>query len=300
MSVYYEIKEHLILLPGIESSVPYLVGKRLAMLGADMLMNGETYVETLRVIKGMRGSEFTGSEITPALKEAIALISEAAQEENTEQVELYLSYEFRWSSGDETFSEERSPFVLCSLLDTFKDCELEKLSYTMWNKADSGAGMGSVLCYGVNSAGRISRGEAPYQRVHRQLIPDSEWYCEESPFCYDGPFTPELAEACRRLSIVSGNPHPEEGETFTVEGQLCQSMPDLEWDGEGEGEYRLNFVSLPDTESVNDYTQALQEVLRLTGETENETELLALHAPVPFMLRLTVSCGSVGYALTQI
>ena len=300
MSVYYEIKEHLILQPGADPYVPYLMEKRLALLGADMLMNGCTAVDTLRVRKGDAEAVFTGSEVTPTLKEAIGLIAQAETEENTEPVEAELSYEYRWSAGDEAFSNDLGPFVLCSLLDTLTDDALEKLSYVMWNKADSSDDMGTVCCYGLNSSGVLCRGVSAYAPIGT-LPAGANWYCEETSFLYDEmPFTAEAADACRALSIAAGNPDPDHGETFTMNGQLCQSYPDLSWDGSEEGEYCLSSVSLPTPESAAVFTAAAAQALRATGREEYQVSLLDLNARSPRLLRITVTPdGGVKYEMTQ-
>lgn len=301
MSVYYEIREHLTLLPGSDPSAAYLAARRLAMLGADMLMEGGTAVDTLRVSKGARAVSFSGCEVDPSLKEAVSLLLEAMQAENTEPAEMDLAYEYRWSEADEAFSEGLEPFGLCRLFDAWEDRELEKISYVMWNKADGTDGMGTVVRYGKDSSGTLCRGTAPFLPID-VLPPEAAWYTEESTFAYDGsPFTAEIAEACRLLSIAAGNPSPEEGETFTVEGQLCQSYPDLSWDGEDEGEYYLNFVSLPDKSSADAFTEAMVRVLRATGREAYEAELLDIHARLPRLLRCTVTAdGRISYAMTAV
>lgn len=287
MSVNYEIREHLSFLPGTEPSVPYLMARRLAILGADMLMDGETYVDKLYVKKGDREASFSGSEAGQALKEAVTLLLEAEEEDNKDAVEVDLAYVFRWSAGDEELSNLKAPFGFCALLDSLEDEELEKLSYAMWNNADCEYGMGLVTCYGMDSEGTLRRGGAEYEEV-ASLPAEASWYTEESTYaCADTPFTPELAEACRQLSIAAGNPDPDKGETFTIGDQVCHSRPDLMLDGE-EGDYCLGFTSLPTPESAEKYIAAVKEVLRLTGEESYEAELLDLNARKPRMLRLTV------------
>lgn len=301
MSVYYEIKEHLTLQPGVDSSVPYLMEKRIALLGADMLMGGYSAIDTLHVKQGECEVTFSGSEVTPALKEAIGLIARAEAEENTEPVEVELSYVYRWSSGDEAFSDGLGPFTFCFFLDSLEDGELEKLSYVMWNNADCSDDMGAVSCYGVNSSGTLCHGEAEFEKIGA-LPAEAKWYCEETTFIYDEtPFTAEAAAACRALSIAAGNPEPDKGETFTVDGQLCQSYPDLTWNGEDEGEYYLNFVSLPDPESAAAFTAAAAQALLATGREEYQVDLLDLNARLPRMLRITVQAdGSTKYEMTKV
>lgn len=300
MSVNYEIREYLSLLPGTEPSVPYLMARRLAFLGADMLMDGRSYVDTLRVKKGDREAVFSGTGAGPALKEAIGLLLEAEEEDNKDAVEVDLAYGFCWSAGDEELSSLLSPFGFCALLDSLEEEALEKLSYAMWNNADSEYGMGSVTCYGTDGEGTVRHGEAEFEEVGT-LPAEAAWYTEESTYAYaDTPFTAELAEACRKLSIAAGNPEPEKSETYTVDGIECHSRPDLIWDGEEEGEYYLGFTSLPTPESAENYVAAVKEVLRLTGEESYEAEFLDLNAKKPRMLRLIVlNDGAVRYEMTK-
>lgn len=303
MSVYYEIKEHLLLQPGAEPAVAYLMARRLAMLGAAMLMDMEAAVDSLRVKRGAHEITFSGTEVNGSLKEAVALIGayEYGEEEDCpeEPLEAELAYEYRWSSGDEEFSELQGPFGLCEVLGSFDDEALKKITYTMWSKADCGEGMGSVTCYGTAEDGTVLRGGCEFIKTDT-LPADAEWYTEENTFVYDGvPFSAEIAEACRKLSIAAGNPTPDEGETFLMDGQECQSCPDLIFEGEDEGQYYLNFASLPTPDSVSAFAGAMREVLRLTGTEGYEAEFLDVKAKKPRMLRITVTKnGEIEYAVT--
>lgn len=304
MNVNYEIKEYFFLKPGVAPSVLYLVERRLAILGAAMLMDIGTGIDTLHIKRGAHEVVFSGTEVNSALKDAIRFIGEYAcdiyENASDDTLALELSYDFSWSAEDEGFSHMQSPFELCSLLDSMKDEELGQLSYTMWNKADGSEGMGALLCYGPSSKGNVLRGKAAYSEV-KSLPAEAAWYSEDPLYFYggDSPFSPEIAEACRNLSKAAGNPHPDEGDTFTINGQLCQSVPDLTLDGE-EGEYYLNFISLPTPESTEAFAAAMREVLRLTGEESYEAELIDLNAKKPRMLRLTVTKdGNVRYEITE-
>lgn len=300
MNVYYEIKEHLTLYPGADLSVPYLVSRRLAMLGADMLLDDGSAVDRLRVRMGTGEVVFSGQEVTPALKEAIQLLYAFMKEENEETLEMDLTYGYIREGENDPFSERLGPFELCGFLDGLGENALERLSYVMWSKADEDPGMGTVVCYGRRSDGAVCRGEAAYETVCA-LPEDAVWYTEESTFSYYGtPFPESLYEACRRLSVAAGNPSPESGETFCEDGEICQSYPDLTRTGPDQGEYYLNFVSLPDRQSAEAFTSAMAEVLRLTGEEKYVAELLDTGARRPRMLRLTVTPERTLYEITRV
>lgn len=298
MSVYYEIKEHLSLLPGADSSVASLFGKRLAMLGADMLMEYGAHIDTLRVKKGDCEVSFTGHEVNEDLKKAVLLLVDAPNPELEEPLEAELCYEFRWSAWDEAFSDEISPFGFCDFLGKLEDDKLKYVHYVMWNNSDCGEGMGAITFYGADNAGAVQRGIVGIADI-TELPEDASWYCNKATYIYDGPFNAAIAEACRKLSITCGNPTPEVGETFTYDGHLCQSSPDLIWEGGEEGEYLLEAASLPDKESVAAFTAAITDVLRATGEESYAFAFFDINARIPRMLFITVEKeGSVRYEMT--
>ena len=289
MSVFYEITEYLSLQPGANAYIPNIMAYRLANFGRCILLGGKIDVYDLRIAKGSEEAVFSGS--LDDLKKAISLLLAACDENNKEAMELLLSYHCRYYDGLIPFDSDD----IVNFLDDknkMPDEELSKVSYVLWNNADCGDGMGCVVCYGLNSAGVLCRGEAPYEKVDT-LPADASWFNNKNEFIYDDyggrPFTKEIAEACRRLSIASGEPHPEKAETICVDGKVVEGSPELKWDGVSQGDYYLDFISLPTVESVYAHVEAAKEYLAATKTERCETDFIDTNAARSRMLRITLT-----------
>lgn len=200
MSVYYEIKEHLVVrnrteevLNDLEDVRNLAVGNlqsRMAVLGALMLCD-EARVFDLTLTADKQTYTFSGDAPSPALKEAMIAM------EGAKNLEAVFHYEFVWKSSWELYDMAK-PF---SMLDVIKDPsgkEMEDVFYSLWNKADGCEGEGAVTAYGAKD-GKYYTGSEMF--VEATTLPEGNWYADtDACVSYEGQMEAETVE--KVLSIV--------------------------------------------------------------------------------------------------
>lgn len=292
MSVYYEIREHLVTDNGTGL---YMLGRRVALLAARTLMGEELGLSGLYVKAGDKECSVTGSEITAELRETLALIMEAAG--NMAPAEVILEYATRWSSGDEELCSMTLPSGLCEELDHLPEEQFGNTKYTMWNDADCSDGMGVVTFYGRGSDGVFHRGDDGLHKEVTELPEGEAWLNNVFVWMQDGEMTEEQYNACYRLSLAAGTKDPERGETFE---DGFTNRPDLLREEDGTVSYALVQAYLEGAAAVDSFAQCFADVLRAAGEEEpQQVEFVSMDDAEPRMLRLTVSAdGTVKKEVT--
>ena len=243
MSVYYEIKEHLVIrnrteevLNDYEDARNLAVGNlqaRMAVLGALMLFD-EARIFKFTLTADEQTFTCSGDAPSPELKEAMIAMDDA------ENLEVVFHYEFVWRSSWELY-EMAKPF---SMSDAFKDPsgkEMEDVFYSLWNKADGCEGEGAVEAYGVKDGKRYF---GPVEFAEATPLPDGNWEADtDAVITIEGQGKAETVE--KVLLIV---------ERLKAFGEVSDDEdPDYR-------EFYLNNVCLKRPEDIQKLLQAYREL----------------------------------------
>ena len=179
MSVYYEVKEHIIL-KNVDSekcdcnNVKYDIIETIAQIGYSMLWN-HGVVWNLALNADGTNYSFKGREITPELHGILRAIGDA------KDIELVLEYDgynvdFPMLEGVE------------DMLNEYPEAA-ENLFYSMYNKADCSNGAGVLVAYGKKD-GVLYSGIVEPKEV--SAAEDGEWVSEDTVVVFDDEITEEM------------------------------------------------------------------------------------------------------------
>lgn len=198
MSVYYDIKEHLI----IEDTEKYSVELdnihyRLSLMAAWTLQHRGNVVALTLIADGKTFS-FGNDILNSKFQEALDALDQASS------VEIISDISFS-SRAQET---DPSPFGLMEYLDEeIKEDPgyLDGLFYCVYNNADCGNGAGTVCAYGKRN-GLLYTGVVPFAEVDK--IPDGDWYAPQTTIACEvdaeeGRDLAAIADVCRQLCRFS-------------------------------------------------------------------------------------------------
>lgn len=184
MSVYYTVKEHLIVKNMTKASIPVEVMKRqLSLLGALMLTD-DAYVTTLELTVDGAEHRFSGKEISSDLHTLLRAMDQG------KNMELVANYEYRWRSSMDYLSV--GPFAVC---DCVKDClqedpkQAENLFYSMYNEADCESGAGILTAYGKKD-GKTYNGQI--ELTSAALPEDGVWKNQDTTIVFEADLTDDM------------------------------------------------------------------------------------------------------------
>ena len=265
MSVYYDIKEHLV----IEDTKKHwyeldLISWSLALMGA-WLLNNRGKIHSLRAVADGAEYTFSGDKMTEAYHDILNAINQAKT--------LDITWDYGFSASAPFVNP--GPFDMMEhLSDTYEESPdfLEGLFYSAYNHADCGVGAGIVVAYGMKD-GVMHSGELPY--VSAAGIPDGNWYAREATVVFDledatGMDVAKIEEICREMTRFSTD------DTLDVrDGGVC---------------FFLNNLSVKTDAELKQFMQLYAQLMVLTNnECGLMGELVDLSGPDARILRFDVN-----------
>lgn len=231
MSVYYEVKEHLVVkdipqsvICNRSTAVKAMIDQ-LALLGALMLQD-EAKVYESKLIADEKIIEFRGTCPNETYKEMLSAM------ENAKNLELVIEYEYIFRAGNE-ISHEAGP-VHGGWMKDMDEEEAEGIFYSMWTLADCDDGAGIAFAYGEHN-GKFYNGELEFENV--EVFPEGRWYADSELYVYGENLSDEvLAEAekiYRELSVLSLDKYDEKAISgneieFNLDNVHLESREDFE------------------------------------------------------------------------
>ena len=198
MSVYYNVKEHLVI-GDIENhfETANIALSQLCLLGTWMLQDQACF-DKLTVIADGEEFHFTGNTMTEDYHKAIRGLRSGAS------VEIISSYHYSHSA----YSMDPGPFPMVEHLQEIaqnEPGELKGMFYSVYHNADCDSSAGALIAFGEKN-GRVYTGEVPFETVSG--IPDGDWYTPLTAVCYDTDDTedkdiPAIMDVCRQLCNFS-------------------------------------------------------------------------------------------------
>ena len=269
MSNLCESRVHAVFTPETDPAMARVLKQWLAALYADALAGWRNGFHSLRIEKGDKSYAWDGETDSDEVKELIGLIDAPAERTCV-------------SFGCTYTGLESSPEELRKLMRTFTPAQYKGARAVIW-ECCLGEDMGDIEAYGEGMPG----GDAPFVPV--QELPETGlWFSNASMFYLeDIPFTDELAEVCRRVSISAGTPEPEKGLPC---GNGRYTSPDLVLSGKYR-HFTLNHIGLEGAAGVRTFAARMGELLALLKEEPYTAELLDIRSAVPRMLRIRVEAG---------
>ena len=231
MSVFYEMKEHLVVRSRTEEAINDLedvrniaVGNlqtRMAALGALMLLD-EACVFDLTLAADEKTYTFSGLAPNQDLKRVMAVM-EAAK-----NLEVVFHYEFVWRAFN-NLCEMAMPFSMADVFKEFSEKEMGDVFYSLWSKADCAEGEGILTAYGTKD-GKYYAG--PVEFVEATTLPDGTWNADtDAVITIEGHVEEEtvkkvlpIVHRLRNLAEISDDEEPAYREFYL--NNLCLKGPE--------------------------------------------------------------------------
>lgn len=287
MSVYYNIKEHLI----IEDTEKHLVELdnihyRLSLMAAWTLQHRGDVIDLTLIADGKIYS-FDSDILNSKFQEALDALNQSRS------VEIISNISFS-SSAQET---DPSPFGLMKYLDEeIKENQdyLDGLFYCVYNNADcEGAGM--VYAYGKKN-GVLYTGDVPFAEVDK--IPDGDWYAPQTAIACEveaeeGRDMAAIADVCRQLCRFSQ-------ETFTEDDKdvlrrlaenygIASGQLDISEDSVA---FYTNYLRISNDDELKEVMRLFAKLINLTdGECGLIGELVDISGPDARILHFDVAAN---------
>lgn len=287
MSVYYNIKEHLVIEDTEKhSAVLDNIRYRLSLMAAWTLQHrGNVYDLTL--IADGKTFSFKSDILSPKFQEALDALNQASA------VEIISNIGFE-SSAMET---DPSPFGLMEYLneEIKEDPDyLNGLFYCVYNNADFGDA-GRVSAYGKKN-GILYTGAVPFAEVDK--IPDGDWYAPQTAIACEvdakeGRDLAAIADVCRQLCRFSQEAFTTEDED--AQGRLAENYGittgQLAVSEESVALY-TNYLRVSSDEELKEVMQLVAKLIDLTdGECGLIGELVDLSGPDARILHFDVEAN---------
>lgn len=216
MSVYYDIKEHLVIEDTEKHSLELgNIHYRLSLMAAWTLQH-RGCIGNLTIIADGENFSFAGDILNAQYQKALDALYKARS------AEIICDYgcSVRVTETDPT------PFELMTHLDeeTKEDPDyLDGLFYCVYNNADCGNGAGILCAYGKKN-GVLYTGTVPFAEVDK--IPDGNWYAPQTAIACEvdaeeGRDLAAIAEVCRQLCRFSQETFTKDDED--VQGRLAEN-----------------------------------------------------------------------------
>lgn len=174
MSVYYDIKEHLVVkdrqpseFVTAKDNAVDIMHYQLSLLGALMLQEN-AFIEELVLNADGETYSFSGNETTPDLGKLMKALRNACD------LDLTIRYDFT-RYGMNGISQSAGPQTMMQWLDELEDEEMDGIFYSAWCKADCNGDAGNLYAYG-NHNGTFHRGAIEAKPV--SAYPAGKWYAE--------------------------------------------------------------------------------------------------------------------------
>lgn len=197
MSVYYDIREHIIINSTAEQEESLAVySHRLARIGALMLEDCAKFRKLVVITDGKK-RDFSGNTMTKKFHDIIRAINRA------DSVEIIADYGYH-RYGLSAICPEALDFT-DHLDNLIKECGVECLDglfYSIYNNADCSDDAGAIVAYGKKN-GTLFTGTVEGKTV--DALPDGVWYSPQTAVVYEeeSENAEEIEAICREMTKFS-------------------------------------------------------------------------------------------------
>ena len=250
MSIYYDVKEHIIIKNTAEQDYSLSVySHRLARIGALMLEDCAKFIKLVVITDGKK-REFSGNTMTKKFHDIMRAIS------NADSVEIIADYGY-YRYGLSAICPEVLDFAdyLDSTIKEFGVEGLDGLFYSIYNNADCSDDAGAIVAYGKKN-GTLYTGAVEGKTV--DALPDGVWYSPQTAVVYD--------------PMEDGLKNIEEIEPICREMTKFSSYDELEIDEDGILFY-LNNLELHNNNELNEFVGLCRKLLKATDGEAYASEL---------------------------
>ena len=250
MSIYYDIKEHIIIKNTADQEESLSVySHRLARIGGLMLEDCAEF-RKLIVISDGKKREFSGNSITKKFHDIMRAINRA------DSVEIIADYSYH-RYGLSAICPEALDYT--DYLDgVIKECGVEGLNglfYSIYNNADCSDDAGAIVAYGEKN-GTLYIGAVEGKTV--DALPEGVWYSPQTAVIYD--------------PMEDGLMNIEEIEPICREMTKFSSYDELEVDEDGILFY-LNNLELKNNSELTEFIGLCKKLLKATDGEACASEL---------------------------
>ncbi len=250
MSIYYDIKEHLIINNTAEQDYSLSVySHRLARIGALMLEDNARFTKLVVITDGKK-REFSGDTMTKKFHDIMRAINRA------DSVEIIADYGYH-RYGLSAICPGALDYT--DYLDSvIKECGVEGLYglfYSIYNNADCSDDAGAIVAYGEKN-GTLYTGKVEGKTV--DALPDGVWYSPQTAVIYD--------------PMEDGLKNIEEIEPICREMTKFSSYDELSVDEEGISFY-LNNLELKNNSELTEFIDLCRKLLKATNGEAYASEL---------------------------
>lgn len=264
MSIYYTVKEHLVIEDTEKhSDIVDLTVNHLSLMGASLLMDCGNFSELTAIADGAE-YVFSGSTVTENYHKLITAIRDASH------IEIIASFGYWYYA----FSVDPGPFAMVDRLQELAKNDPEQLTgmfYSMYNNADCDATAGTLIGFGEKN-GQIYTGCMDLISV--DCIPDGDWHTPLTALCFDsddleGKDCSAIVDVCTKLCAFS-------------------SKDELSYDDHSISFY-LNNLQINSDAQLKAFMALTAELIDLTdGECSLIGELVDTHSPDARILHFDV------------
>lgn len=250
MSIYYDIKEHIIIKNTAEQDYSLSVySHRLARIGALMLEDNARFAKLVVITDGKK-REFSGDTMTKKFHDIMRAINRA------DSVEIIADYSYH-RYGLSAICPEALDYTYY-LDGVIKECGvngLDGLFYSIYNNADCSDDAGAIVAYGEKN-GTLYTGNVEGKNV--DAIPDGVWYSPQTAVVYD--------------PMEDGLKNIEEIEPICREMTKFSCYDELEVDEAGISFY-LNNLELKNNSELTEFIGLCRNLLKATNGEAYASEL---------------------------
>lgn len=197
MSVYYDIREHIIIKDTNEHmELADMFIYRIACLGRSLLLDGGKIIQLTVVTDGEK-SEFSGDTLNEKFHSIIRAMSSAG---SLEVIADYGYYHYTTDvQGPDVF--DIADFLDERIAEDGEDY-LDGMFYSMYNNADCSSDAGAVVAYGKKN-GAVYKGTIEKKTI--DTLPDGVWYSPQTAVVYEeeSENAEEIEAICREMTKFS-------------------------------------------------------------------------------------------------
>ena len=241
MSIYYDVKEHIIIKNTAEQDDSLSVySHRLARIGALMLEDNARFKKLVAITDGKK-REFSGNTMTKKFHDIMRAIGRA------DSVEIFADYGYH-RYGLSAICPKVLDFAdyLDSTIKEFGVEGLDGLFYSLYNNADCSDDAGAVVAYGEKNGTLYTE---MVEEKNIDILPDGVWYSPQTAVIYD--------------PIENGLDNIEEIEPICREMTKFSCYDELEVNEDGISFY-LNNLELHNNDEFVEFIGLCRKLLRAT------------------------------------
>ena len=258
MSIYYDIKEHIIIKNTEEHEhIQDVFTNHLVLIGMEIL-HDNIRIHKFQVVTDGEKREFSGETITKDFHEIIRAVKTASSIDAVLDYGYYQYGGFVVCNNSIKVDEHSDMFDIKEHIENsvaeYGNEYLDGLFYSMYNKADCSETVGAVVAYGEKN-GKLYTGNIESETI--TTLPDGVWYSPTTAIVYDEEDIEninDIASICQKMTKFS-------------------SYDELEVKGNSISFY-LNNLEIKNNDELLEFAQLCGQLLKATnGECFSADEL---------------------------